>query len=277
VKTGHFNDDNQLDIIVANQYSGNMGVFFGYSDGTFSSMIMISLMQNSNPTSVTVGDFNKDNRLDFAVTDPNFNMIRIFLQSGSEYFGGQTTFYTGNDSQPSSVAVGYFNNDNLLDIAVTNYATHNIGIFLGYGNRMFSNVTTYSISYDSYPSSLAVGDFNNDSFTDIIVANSMTNDITVFVGLGDGTFSIFISYSTGIASQPMSVAVGDFNRDNRLDIVVGNFGTNNVCILFGYGNGRFTNQTWYPLEFNARPRSVIFKDFNNDGWEDIFFFNSLKE
>jgi hypothetical protein len=134
---------------------------------------------------------------------------------------------------------------------------------------MFSDITAYSIGDDSGPVSLAVGDFNNDSLTDIVVANSISNNIIVFVGLGNGNFSILKTYSTGDASQPISVAVGDFNRDHLLDIAVANFGTNNICIFFGHVNGSFINQTWYPLEFNARPTSIILKDLNNDGWEDI--------
>jgi hypothetical protein len=117
--------------------------------------------------------------------------------------------------------------------------------------------------------SLAAGNCNDDSLTDIVVANSKTNNIAVFVGLDNGTFSILMTYSTGNASQPVSVAVGDFNRDYQLDIVVANFGTNDICVLFGYGNGSFANQVWYALEFNAQPSSVIPKDLNNDGWEDI--------
>jgi hypothetical protein len=117
--------------------------------------------------------------------------------------------------------------------------------------------------------SLAAGNCNDDSLTDIVVANSKTNNIAVFVGLDNGTFSILMTYSTGNASQPVSVAVSDFNRDYQLDIVVANFGTNNICVLFGYGSGSFANQVWYQLEFNAQPSSVIPKDLNNDGWEDI--------
>jgi hypothetical protein len=269
VKIGDFNNDKQLDLVVINENSGNVGIFFGYGDGTFTSMAVVPLMGSSGALSVVVGNFNNDTRLDFAVADPVSDSIRIFIGSGSRPFGGQTTFSVGDDSHPSFVAIGHFNNDNLLDIAITNYATNSLGILLGYGNRIFSNITTYSTGDNSHPSSLAVGNFNNDSLTDIVVANSVSNNIVVFVGLGSGNFSILKTYSTGDASQPVSIAVGDFNRDYQLDIVVANFGTNNVCVFFGSGDGRFTNQTWYPLEFNAHPSSVIFKDLNNDGWEDI--------
>jgi hypothetical protein len=59
------------------------------------------------------------------------------------------------------------------------------------------------------------------------------------------------------------------NNDYQLDIVVTNSGTNNVCILFGYGNGTVTNQTWYALSYDYRLNWIVFKDLNNDGREDI--------
>ena len=254
---------------LADETRKSVGIFFGYSDGTFASMSIVPMEQPSRIYGVAIGDFNNDKRLDFTVTDNANQNIVVFLASGSKPFGGQTTFFVGEDSRPSSVAVGHFNNDNQLDIAITNSGTNNIGILLGNGNRMFSNVTTYSTGNDSYPLSLAIGDFNNDSLTDIVVANFQTNTVVVLIGYGDGSFSTLVTYSMGASSQPVSIAVGDFNRDYQLDIVVANFGTNNVCILFGFGNGTFTNQTWYPFEYNSRPKSIVFKDLNNDGWKDI--------
>jgi hypothetical protein len=263
---GDFNNDNQLDIIV-NSY---VGIFFGYGDGTFASISTLPIGQGSNANCVAVGDFNNDNRLDFTIAgDDTSDDIGVYLSYGSMPFGGQTTFFVGEGSQPASIAVGNFNNDSQLDIAIANYGTNSIGILFGYGNRMFSNITTYSTGNDSHPLSLAVGDFNNDSLADIVVANSATNNVVMFIGHRNGTFSTLMTYSMGDSSQPVSVAVGDFNRDYLLDVGVANFGTNNVCILFGCGNGTFTNQTSYPLGYNSQPNWIVFKDLNSDGWEDI--------
>jgi hypothetical protein len=88
------------------------------------------------------------------------------------------TFTTGDSSRPVSVALGQFNNDTHLDIAVANYDTHNIGIFLGYGNGTFTSQTTTSVGA-SRPVSMAVGDFNNDHWLDIVVSNNGTNTIGI--------------------------------------------------------------------------------------------------
>jgi hypothetical protein len=268
VKVADFNNDKQLDIIVTDRTSKNVGVFFGYNDGTFASISTIFIGENSLSYSIGVGYFNNDNYLDFVLADSGSQNIGVYLSSDSIPFGGQTTFNVNEGSRPSSVAVGHFNNDNQLDIAITNYGTSNMGILLGYGNRTFSDVITYSTGNNSYPMSLAIGDFNNDSINDIVVANSESDNIVVFIGYGNGSFFMLRTYSMDERSQPVSIAVGHFNRDYQLDIVVANFGSNNVCVLFGSGNGTFTNQKLYPMEYDSQPNWVIFKDINNDGWED---------
>jgi hypothetical protein len=269
VKVGDLNNNNQLDLVVTDETSNNVGIFFGYGDGTFASMSIVPMGLSSSTYGVAIDDLNNDNRLDFVIADNGHNNIGVFLAHDSKPFGEQTTVKVGEGSRPSSVVIGHFNNDSQLDLAITNSGTENIGILLGYGNRTFSNVTTYSTGADSHPMSLAVGDFNNDSLTDIVVANSQADNIVVLIGYGNGSFSTYRTYSMGDSSQPKSVAVGDYNRDHQLDIAVANFGTNNVCLLFGSGNGSFTSQTCYPLGFDSDPNWVVFKDLNNNGWEDI--------
>jgi hypothetical protein len=70
------------------------------------------------------------------------------------------------------------------------------------------------------PFSVAVSDFNRDGKLDLAVANYGSNDVSVLIGNGDGTFHDAVNYGTGM--QPLSVAVGDFNGDGKLDLVVAN-------------------------------------------------------
>ncbi|CAF5113184.1 unnamed protein product, partial [Rotaria sp. Silwood1] len=85
----------------------------------------------------------------------------------------------------------------------------------------------------------------------------------------DEFFPIQTTYATG--RVPCSVAVGDFNHDTRLDIVVANRGSNTVGVLLGYENGSFLNQTQYLT--GSWPFSVAVGDFNNDTQLDIVIAN----
>jgi len=53
------------------------------------------------------------------------------LGKGDGTFGAQTTFSTGDDSQPYGLAVADFNNDNRPDVVVANYGLNTVGVLLG--------------------------------------------------------------------------------------------------------------------------------------------------
>ena len=127
-------------------------------------------------------------------------------------------------------------------------------------------------SDDSLPDSLAVADLNNDGLLDMVVANSGTNNIGVFLRSSNNTFANQMTYSTGSYSAPYAVAVGDFNNDERVDIVVANYGTNSIGIFFGTGNGTFTSQTTFSTG-SSRPYCVAVGHFNNDTALDVVVAN----
>ena len=79
------------------------------------------------------------------------------------------------------------------------------------------------------PFSVAPGDFNGDGIQDLAVANGRSNDVSVLLGNGDGTFQAAQAFGAG--GGPRSVAVGDFNGDGVPDLAVANANSNNVSVL----------------------------------------------
>lgn len=269
------NNDTLLDIIVTDYANddSHIGILYGLIDGNFAALQTYSTGVTSNPVSVVICDFNSDNRADLAVANSNTDNVGILLQTTTTLFGTQTTFSTGNNSQPSSVAVGDFNNDDQLDIAVVNSGMNNIGILLGYNNGSFADQKTYSTGDNSYPTSIIIGDFNNDKQLDFAITNSDSNNIGIYLGYGNGNFVITTSYSTGQSSVPSSIAAGDLNKDNYLDLIVTNWGTNNFLIFSGLGDGSFSDPISYSVGYDARPQFVTIGDFNNDTRLDIVIVN----
>jgi hypothetical protein len=113
------------------------------------------------------------------------------------------------------------------------------------------------------PTAVAVGDFNGDGFADLAVTNGGYNGttVTILLGGGNGLFKTSNSYTVG--TQPLAAAVGDFNGDGKLDLVVVNYSSNSISVLLGAGNGDFQPALNYTV--GKEPYAVAVGDFNGDG------------
>ena len=196
-------------------------------------------------------------------------------------FGAKTDFGTGD--RPRSVAVGDFNGDGTLDLAVAN-RSGTVSILLGTGTGSFGAKTDFGTGGAS---SVAVGDFNGDGKLDLAVANENSSragsgngsaTVSILLGTGTGSFGAKTDFDTG--SGASSVAVGDFNGDGNLDLAVAggdpsgfysDTESKSVSILLGTGTGSFGAKTDFGTGGN--PASVAVGDFNGDGNLDLAVAN----
>src|SRR5205807_1266513 len=96
------------------------------------------------------------------------------------------------------------------------------------------------------------------------------NNVSILLGTGTGSFSAATNFAVG--SNPISVAIGDFNGDGKSDLAVANQLSNNVSILLGSGTGSFSAATNFVV--GASPISVAIGDFNGDGKSDLAMANA---
>jgi hypothetical protein len=235
-------------------------------------------------TSVAVGDFNGDGNLDLAVTNSYSGTVSILLGDGAGNFttfsGSMVSVGSGTTSNPFSIAVGDFNSDGNLDLAVANFGDGTVSILLGDGTGFFHPAPTPIVTVGRGPYSIAVGDFTGDGVLDLAVANSGDNTVSILVNDGTGKFSPAATPTVAVGVSPLSVVVGDFLGNGKFDLaVVNSCGTDSLCsapgtvsILLGDGTGNFTPATTLPVGYS--PYSVAVGDFNGDGVLDLAVANS---
>ncbi|CAF3463785.1 unnamed protein product [Rotaria socialis] len=268
VALGDVNNDHLLDIVAANSGTDTIGVFLSLSNSNFTDQQAYPTGHGSHPTSLVLTDFNNDTYLDVAVANYGTNNIGIFLGNKTGGYAQQKN-YALNASRPVFIVAGDFNHDNLVDIIIASNGTYCIDIFLGNGDGTLRYYRAYSTGYDSSPVAMAVGDFNQDNSLDIAVANSGTDNVGIFLGIGDGTFTKQYTYSTSLNSNPSSIITGDLDNDNHLDLLVTNSGTGSIGIFLGNGNGTFSQQTTFSINSEFRPTYIQFGNFDQDTQIDV--------
>ena len=266
IAAGTFNGDGKPDLAVVNaSSSGNnlnvenlssdtLTIWLGNGDGTFSSAG--TTPTGAYPSSIAVGDFNRDGIPDLAVGNLFSGTVTIHIGSGSGTFGEMPNPIAINN--PNGVSVGDFNGDGIPDLAVANTASNSVTVLMGNGDGTFAAVPVNPAT-GSEPYSIAIGDFNGDGKEDLAVTNISSNSVSILLGNGDGTFTAAASPSTG--SSPVSMAIGDFNADGNIDLAVSNAYDNSVTVLRGNGDGTF--MTGVPVPVGNNPWGIAVAAFKN--------------
>jgi len=214
---------------------------------------------------VAFGDYDNDGDQDLYVAndqDPNF----LFQNQGSGKFeetallSGVSYSDMGKEEAGMGTIFGDYDNDGLLDLTVSNFQKETNTLYHNEGSGFFADVTTLAgigeITYSYLGWGIAFFDYNNDGYKDIFVANGhVLDNITdidrsttypqrnlLFRNLGDGTFEDVSNQSgSGLTLQKVSrtVALGDYDNDGDLDILVTNW--NQTADLLRNEGGNLNN------------------------------------
>jgi hypothetical protein len=278
-----FNGDGLLDLAATDDGPKSVSVMLGNGDGTFQ-IPKVFTVSMPKLFALAAADFNDDGKLDVVVGswDPAQPLITVlvYLRNGDGTFSTHvdTTFAGSpggmdlNGNSHVGVAIGDFNRDGKLDVAIVDN-TGSIFAFLGNGDGSFQSPHSVAAGAANLRSTITTADVNGDGNLDLILLTSQNNAgssarASVFLGNGDGTFQPSIDSPSG--DGPLSLAIGDLNGDGKLDLAVLE-GNNSLgpsfSILLGNGNGTF--QSPAPYSGGSIPVSFTLGDFNGDGTTDL--------
>jgi hypothetical protein len=272
VAVGDVNADGKADIVVLNTNDSTVGVLLGTGTGTFQAVTTYAVGSYSYPAGLALADVNSDGRADVLVANNTTSSVGVLLSRSTGGLGTATQISTGSRS-PQSITTGDMNGDGKLDI-IFGTSAGDIVVLLNSGTGTFTLTTTSYPSGGSSVQRVKVGDVNNDGKLDVVTANTFENSVSVLLGTGSGSLSTAANYSAGSNSGLTSVALGDLNKDGRLDIASANYSINSAGVLLGQSAGSFqSTATLFSTGNNSAPNDVVIADMNGDTKPDLITAN----
>ncbi len=271
IVAGNFASDGRIDLAVATLV-GDVSVLLGNGDGTFQPQVAYAVA-SIVPTAIAAGDFTGDGHLDLAVAgwlpfSTEAGEVSVLLGQRGWYLPAAVQSAERGRVLPGRHRGGGFHRRR-PDRPGSRQHRGQHGIRASRATATARSSPRSPMRSGRSRMSIVAGDFNGDGRTDLAVANLYSNDVSILLGNGDGTFQPQVTYAVG--RGPDSIVAGDFTGDGHLDLAVANSQDNTVSVLLGNGDGTFQPQVTYAV--GSYPASIVAGNFNGDGQLDLAVVN----
>ena len=263
VALADFDADGTLDVAVT--ATAGVVVLRSVSGGT--SLTQTAGLAADGPVWLSTGTIDSGTTQDLVVTNQNGGTIGTFLGLGNGSFGGEISTPVG--SGPSATALGDFDGDGTLDIAVSLVLSPNMNVMSGDAAGHFASFSGSPFDLaGAIPFAVTAAKCDGDMTPDLLTADHGGNSMSALRCI-TGACTTFPGSPYAAGNNPISVATADVDGDGNIDAAVANQNGPGVTVFRGDGLGGFTPFPGSPLPFGGTPLVVAFADINRDGKLDV--------
>jgi hypothetical protein len=211
----------------------------GTKPGTFGTADTIPL--TFTPLTIRTGALvGGSSNIDIVVGSQSGSTFGVIMNNGGGNFNLVPLTAT-NLSDTQSVAIGDFNGDGNLDIAVASDdggTSNNVAIFINQGNGTFAAPEVVSVPHSQLTSITAFHAVNGR--TDLAVSNASSDAVTILTNDGSGNFTVN-PQDLPVGTEPFTITDGAFNQkiNTNDDLVTANAESGNVSVLLQNPDGSF--------------------------------------
>jgi uncharacterized repeat protein (TIGR01451 family) len=240
----------------------------------------IGLDMLANDWGMAWSDYNGDGFVDLFVTNYDVDQPnRLYRNNGNGTFTQDLIEPFISDMALSLAATwGDYDNDGDIDLFVTNNIGSKNFLYRNNGDGTFTKVLNDPmVNYDGYSHGAAWGDYDNDGYLDMFVADYFTTRFNkLYRNNGDGTFSEIPSAVPALENSSSVGAVwGDYDNDGKIDLFVANINNENNSLYRNQGNGMFEKiTTGSVVNDGGTSTGASWGDMDNDGDLDLFVSNA---
>jgi FG-GAP-like repeat len=236
--------------------------------GQFSEM---TIRVGKGPKWISVADVNHDGHPDIVVANADSGTVTVLLGDGKGQFHAAAGSPFAAGHLPNDIAIADMNGDGNLDLVIANHQSPFMTILLGDGKGGFCPAPGSPVDVHStpHPHGVAVADFNQDGFADVVTDSWGTDQVELLPGDGKGGLHTPGRYFATGHRPYERLRSADFNKDGFPDIVTTDLDDDTVTALLGDGRGGFRKAAGSPFSAGAKPWQVAVDDVNGDGRPDL--------
>lgn len=261
VEGADFDGDGDFEVITSSNAETSLSILGGQNALVIEGNISIGLGVHQ----LEAGDLDLDGKPDLVVgVAGGIKILRNTSTPGNYSFEvlPVTPTTIGSGSYPFGIAIGDFDRDADMDIAVCDYVGGGVHLIPGTATA-FAYDPEVIINVGGGPVDIVAADFTGDGLQDFAVSRSNQADIAILRNEGNNQFVESLAVPVGLS--PNYLVTADFNSDGRADLVVSNATSGTVSVLFGTENG-FSGSDYAA---GSSPTALMAQDLTGDGVVDI--------